>query len=89
VILGAAREVASPVTFAVGIIILVYLPILGLTGIEGKMFRPMAATVVFALLGSLVFALVLMPVLASVFLKGATEHETWLLRFAHAVYRRC
>jgi cobalt-zinc-cadmium resistance protein CzcA len=87
VILGAAREVASPVTFAVGIIILVYLPILGLTGIEGKMFRPMAATVVFALLGSLVFALVLMPVLAAVFLKGATEHETWLLRFAHWVYR--
>ncbi|MEQ1567736.1 MAG: CusA/CzcA family heavy metal efflux RND transporter [Myxococcota bacterium] len=87
VILGAAREVASPVTFAVGIIILVYLPILGLTGIEGKMFRPMAATVVFALLGSLVFALVLMPVLAAVFLKGATEHETWLLRLAHAAYR--
>jgi cobalt-zinc-cadmium resistance protein CzcA len=43
----------------------------------------MAATVVFALLGSLVFALVLMPVLAAVFLKGATEHETWLLRLAH------
>jgi cobalt-zinc-cadmium resistance protein CzcA len=64
------REVAGPVTFAVGIIILVYLPLLGLTGIEGKMFRPMAATVVFALLGSLVFALVLMPVLAAAFLKG-------------------
>ena len=87
VILGAVREVAGPVTFAVGIIILVYLPLLGLTGIEGKMFRPMAATVVFALAGSLVLALVLMPVLASTFLKGATEHETWLLRLAHAVYR--
>jgi cobalt-zinc-cadmium resistance protein CzcA len=87
VILGAVREVAGPVTFAVGIIILVYLPLLGLTGIEGKMFRPMAATVVFALVGSLVLALVLMPVLASTFLKGATEHETWLLRLAHAVYR--
>jgi cobalt-zinc-cadmium resistance protein CzcA len=87
VILGAVREVAGPVTFAVGIIILVYLPLLGLTGIEGKMFRPMAATVVFALVGSLVLALVLMPVLASAFLKGATEHETWLLRLAHAVYR--
>jgi cobalt-zinc-cadmium resistance protein CzcA len=87
VILGAVREVASPVTFAVGIIILVYLPLLGLTGIEGKMFRPMAATVVFALIGSLALALVLMPVLASTFLKGATEHETWLLRLAHAVYR--
>jgi cobalt-zinc-cadmium resistance protein CzcA len=87
VILGAVREVASPVTFAVGIIILVYLPLLGLTGIEGKMFRPMAATVVFALVGSLALALVLMPVLASTFLKGATEHETWLLRLAHRGYR--
>ncbi|MFM2163119.1 MAG: hypothetical protein RLZZ383_2631 [Pseudomonadota bacterium] len=87
VILGAAREVASPIAFAVGIIILVYLPILGLTGIEGKMFRPMAATVVFALIGSLAFAMVLMPVLAAVFLARADEHETWLLRAAHAVYR--
>ena len=87
VILGAAREVASPIAFAVGIIILVYLPILGLTGIEGKMFRPMAATVVFALIGSMAFAMVLMPVLAAVFLARADEHETWLLRAAHAVYR--
>jgi cobalt-zinc-cadmium resistance protein CzcA len=73
VILGAVREVSGPVTFAVGIIILVYLPLLGLTGIEGKMFRPMAATVVFALVGSLALALVLMPVLASTFLKGAVR----------------
>ena len=87
VILGAAREVASPITFAVGIIILVYLPLLGLTGIEGKMFRPMAATVVFALVGSLAFAMVLMPVLAAALLRDAEEHETWLLRAAHAVYR--
>lgn len=86
VVLGAAREVASPVAFAVGIIILVYLPLLGLTGIEGKMFGPMAATVVFALMGSLVFALVLMPVLAAVLLQQAEEHETRLLRVAHAVY---
>lgn len=86
VILGAARQVARPITFAVGIIILVYLPILGLTGIEGKMFRPMAATVVFALVGSLVLALVLMPVLASMFLKNATEKETWLMRRFHRWY---
>ncbi len=85
-ILRAAREVARPVAFAVGIIILVYLPILALTGIEGKMFRPMALTVVFALLGSLVLALVVMPVLASLFLKGATEKETLLIRAAHRLY---
>lgn len=87
VILAAARQVARPITFAVGIIILVYLPILGLTGIEGKMFRPMAWTVVFALAGSLVIALVVMPVLASMFLKGATEKETWLMGWFHRVYR--
>jgi cobalt-zinc-cadmium resistance protein CzcA len=85
-VLGAAREVAGPITFAVGIIILVYLPILTLTGIEGKMFRPMAATVVFALAGSLVMALVLMPVLGAMFLRGASEHETWLMRWVHRRY---
>ncbi|MFT7520807.1 MAG: cobalt-zinc-cadmium resistance protein CzcA, partial [Kiritimatiellia bacterium] len=86
VILTAAREVARPVTFAVGIIILVYLPILALTGIEGKMFRPMALTVVFALAGSLVLSLVAMPVLASMFLQGAREKRTLLMRGAHALY---
>jgi len=86
-ILRAAREVARPVAFSVSIIILVYLPILALTGIEGKMFRPMALTVVFALIGSLVLSLVAMPVLASLFLRGAEEKETWLLALAHRTYR--
>lgn len=86
VILGAAREVGRPVVFAVGIIILVYLPILALTGVEGRMFRPMALTVIFALIGSVVLAVTLMPVLASLFLKGATEKQTWLMRAAQAVY---
>lgn len=85
-ILGATREVARPVVFAVAIIILVYLPILALTGIEGKMFRPMALTVVFALVGSLILALTAMPVLASIFLKEADEKETWLMRMAQRVY---
>jgi cobalt-zinc-cadmium resistance protein CzcA len=72
----AAREVVRPVAFGIGIIILVYLPILSLGGIEGKMFRPMAWTVVFALAGSLVLTLTLIPVLASLLLrpsKGAHE----------------
>ncbi|MCA9492388.1 MAG: efflux RND transporter permease subunit [Myxococcales bacterium] len=85
-ILGATREVARPVVFSVGIIILVYLPILALTGIEGRMFHPMALTVVFALVGSLILAVTAMPVLASMFLKGASEKETWLLRLAHRIY---
>ena len=61
---AAAHEVARPIFFAVAIIVLVYLPILALGGVEGKMFRPMAATVLFALLGSLLFALTLMPALS-------------------------
>jgi cobalt-zinc-cadmium resistance protein CzcA len=85
-ILAAAREVGRPVVFAVGIIILVYLPILTLTGIEGKMFRPMALTVVFALVGSLLLSLTLMPVLASMALRNAEEKHTWLMRLAERVY---
>ncbi len=82
----AASEVARPVAFAVGIIILVYLPILALTGIEGKMFRPMALTVVSALLGSLVCALTLMPVLASLLLTRPTEAEPRLFVLARSLW---
>ena len=72
----AAHEVLRPIAFGIGIIILVYLPILTLGGIEGKMFRPMAWTVVFALTGSLLLSLTLIPVLASLFLKKTgSEHE--------------
>jgi cobalt-zinc-cadmium resistance protein CzcA len=83
----ACREVARPVAFAVGIIMIVYLPILTLTGVEGKMFRPMALTVIFALAGSLVLALTLVPVLASFALgRGPTHHETWLVRLFRRIY---
>lgn len=86
---AACHEVARPVTFAVGIIIIVYIPILALTGVEGKMFRPMALTVVFALAGSLVCALTLMPVLASIFLKNVREKEPLLFRLAKWLYLPC
>lgn len=81
----AGREVARPIFFAVLIIIIVYLPILTLQGVEGKMFGPMAITVVLALIGSLILALTLMPVLAEMlFRKHTSEHEprvvTWLTR---------
>ena len=77
-----------PIFFAVGIIIIVYLPILTLEGVEGKMFRPMAITVILALVGSLVLTFTLMPVLASFFMR-AREHEseTWLIRKAGGFYR--
>ncbi len=66
VVRAAGKEVARPIFYAVLIIIIVYLPILTLQGVEGKMFRPMALTVVFALVGSLILSLTLMPVLASI-----------------------
>lgn len=82
----AATEVVKPVVFAVAIIILVYFPILSLTGIEGKMFRPMAITVIFALAGSLVLAITIMPALASFFLREGEEKDTWLMRQARRWY---
>jgi cobalt-zinc-cadmium resistance protein CzcA len=83
----ACIEVARPVTFAVGIIIIVYIPILGLTGVEGKMFRPMALTVIFALVGSLLLALTVIPVLASLLLRLKGGHrDTWMVRFLRARY---
>ncbi|MBH0209498.1 MAG: efflux RND transporter permease subunit, partial [Nitrospira sp.] len=88
VILEAGREVLRPIVFAVGIIIIVYLPILTLQGIEGKMFRPMAVTVIFALVGSLVLTLTVTPVLANLFLRhGVKEEETWIIRQAKRGYR--
>ena len=69
----SCREVAKPTAFAVTIITVVYLPILALEGTEGKMFRPMAFTVVFALLGALVLTMTLIPVLASMLLSGDTK----------------
>ncbi|MCB9680608.1 MAG: efflux RND transporter permease subunit [Alphaproteobacteria bacterium] len=86
VVLAAAREVAGPIAVAVGIITLVYVPILGLTGIEGRMFRPMAITVVCALAGSLVVALLVMPVLAAAWLSDADLDDTWLLRRVRRLY---
>ncbi len=80
-------EVARPVAFGVAIMLVVFLPILALEGVEGKLFRPMALTMIFALLGSLVLSLTLMPVLASLFLtKHVKETEPWLARMAHRVY---
>jgi len=83
---AACHEVARPVVFAVGIIAIVYVPILALRGIEGKMFGPMALTVVFALVGSLACALTLMPVLASFALKNVSEHEPLLFRLCKRAY---
>ncbi len=85
----AAHEVTRPITFGIGIIILVYLPILSLGGIEGKMFKPMAWTVVFALAGSLLLTLTLTPVLASLFLKkSGHDHEPSFVGTLRSSYLR-
>jgi cobalt-zinc-cadmium resistance protein CzcA len=84
---NASLEVARPVAFGVAIVLVVFLPILSLQGVEGKLFRPMALTMIFALLGSLIVSLTLMPVLASLFLtKQVKDKEPWLARVAHRRY---
>ena len=88
VILSAAQEVAKPIFFGVSIIVLVYIPILTLGGVEGKMFKPMAAAVLFALIGSLLIALTLMPVLSWYVLRNkAVEKHTLVMRKILEWYR--
>jgi cobalt-zinc-cadmium resistance protein CzcA len=86
-VLAASTEVGTPMFFGVVIIAVVYVPILALTGIEGKMFHPMALTVMLALGGALVLALTLMPALCSLALTGAIhEGDNRLIRFAKRLY---
>ena len=84
----AALEVRGPTMFGELIIMIVYLPILTLEGIEGKMFRPMAMTVIFALAGSMLLSMTLMPVLASLMLPKKIKHtEPMLVRILKRIYR--
>jgi cobalt-zinc-cadmium resistance protein CzcA len=88
VVRDAAIQVRKPTMFGELVIMIVYLPILALEGIEGKLFRPMALTVIFALLGSMALSLTLMPVLASLFLpRKLEERENWLVRGLKHLYR--
>jgi cobalt-zinc-cadmium resistance protein CzcA len=87
VVLGASKEVVRPAFFGVFIIMVVYLPILTLTGVEGKMFHPMAWTVIMALLGALIFAITFVPASVALFLGGkVSEKENVIMRAAKAVY---
>jgi cobalt-zinc-cadmium resistance protein CzcA len=86
VVLDAATEVGTPVLFGVGIIILVFLPLMSLQGMEGKMFAPLAYTVAIALVISLVLSLTLTPALSSYLLQGGKDHETKLLAFLKKSY---
>ncbi|OJZ04191.1 MAG: cytochrome-c peroxidase [Thiobacillus sp. 63-78] len=85
-VLWAVQEVASPVASGIAIIAIVFLPLLTLEGLEGKLFRPVALTIVFALAASLLLALTVIPVLASWLLKQAAHEDPWLLRRARGIY---
>jgi len=86
-VLAASKQMANPTFFGVLIIGMVYLPIMTLSGVEGKMFRPMAVTVMLALGGALILTLTLMPVLCSFALRGhIKEGDNFLVRRAKALY---
>ncbi len=80
VVFRAVREVAAPVAAGMLIIIVVFLPLLTLQGLEGKFFVPVALTIVFALISSLVLSLTVIPVLASYLLKKVSHEDPWLPR---------
>ncbi|MDP1659810.1 MAG: CusA/CzcA family heavy metal efflux RND transporter [Methylotenera sp.] len=86
IIYRAVREVSVPVTAGVLIIITVFLPLLTLQGLEGKLFTPVALTIMFALAGSLFLSLTVIPVLASYLLKEVSHEEPWLVRKALSIY---
>jgi len=86
-ILSAAREVSRPIVFSVAIIIIVFLPVFTLEGVEGKMFSPMAFTVAFALLGSMLTALFVAPALSALFLKSERRRELRLMKVLKSIYR--
>jgi len=85
-VLRASKEVGRPVVFGILIIILVFLPLVTLQGMEGKLFAPMAYTIMIALLVSLILSLTLSPLLCSLALGAGTERETLLVRWAKRAY---
>ncbi|GHG62927.1 cation transporter [Alishewanella longhuensis] len=88
VVFSATMEVIKPSLFGVAIITVVYIPIFALTGVEGKMFHPMAATVVMALLAAMVLSVTLVPAAVAVFMGGKiSEHEGRVMRAGKSLYR--
>ena len=85
---SASNDVSKPTFFGVLIITIVYIPLLSLTGVEGKMFKPMALTVIYALVGSLLLSLTLMPVLCTFLLRGkVSEEDNILIKRFKGLYR--
>ena len=86
IIFRSVCEVLQPVTSGVLIIMIVFVPLLTLQGLEGKLFIPVALAIIFALAGSLLLALTVVPVATSFLLKNASHHEPWLMRAASRLY---
>jgi len=86
IILKAASEVANPIAFAILIIIVVFLPLFSLTDLEGKLFKPMALTITFAMVGSLILTMTLVPVLSALLLRPKEEKDTFVVRTVKAAY---
>ncbi len=86
IIYRAVREVSVPVASGIGIIIIVFLPLLTLQGLEGKLFTPVALTIVFALASSLLLSLTMVPVITSFLVVHASHREPWLPRKLAAIY---
>jgi cobalt-zinc-cadmium resistance protein CzcA len=87
IVLRAAKEVGRPVAFGILIISAVFLPLIALQGMEGKLFAPMAYTIMIALMVSLLLSLTLSPVLSSLMIKGGSEKDATLIRWAKRAYR--
>ncbi|MDP5212511.1 CusA/CzcA family heavy metal efflux RND transporter [Pseudoalteromonas tunicata] len=88
IVFAATKAVMTPALFGVGIIMLVYVPIFALDGVEGKMFQPMAFTVIAALFGALVLAMTFVPAAIALFVKGPiSEHENKLMVLLRSMYR--
>jgi cobalt-zinc-cadmium resistance protein CzcA len=87
IIYRAVREVAVPMVSGIGIIIIVFLPLLSLQGLEGKLFAPVALTISFALGGSLLLSLTVIPVLSSFLMRATSHQEPWLPRKLAQLYR--
>ena len=86
IVLQAAREVINPIAFGILIIAVVFIPLLSLEGLEGKLFKPLAINMIFAMAGSMLLTVALIPVLASLIMKAKVESDPWVMRWLKRAY---
>jgi len=86
IVLQAAREVINPIAFGILIIGVVFIPLLSLEGLEGKLFKPLAINMIFAMTGSMILTVALIPVLASLVMRAKAESDPWVMRHLKRLY---